>query len=273
LTLPHNIDLMLQERNTAETIISMCFDVAGFSKDNINAWKDLAALCNHPSLEPKRNGKENLKRPRVSYCLKPAERKEILRWLKKLKFPDCYASNIKRAINVSTGKLNGLKSHDYHIIIERLMPVMFCGYFDIDMWKIFAELSYLYRQICAKQVSKVMMQKLEKEIVVLVCKMKKIFPPGWFNVMQHLLVHLPWEAKVGGPMQFMWLYSQERDLKKLTIAVHNKARFEGCIAEASICKEIMNFSSKYFSRVNNVNAHMTQYHIIDVPLSKLSIFQ
>jgi hypothetical protein len=36
-----------------------------------------------------------------------------------------------------------------------------------------------------------MMQKLEKEIMVLVCKMEKIFPLGWFNVMQELLVHLP----------------------------------------------------------------------------------
>jgi hypothetical protein len=44
-----------------------------------------------------------------------------------------------------------------------------------------------------------MMQKLEKEITVLVCKMEKIFPPGWFNEIQHLLVHLPLEAKVGGP--------------------------------------------------------------------------
>jgi hypothetical protein len=53
------------------------------------------------------------------------------------------------------------------------MPVMFCGYFDADMWKIFAKLSYFYRQICAKKVSKAMMQKLEKEIMVLVCKMEK----------------------------------------------------------------------------------------------------
>jgi hypothetical protein len=36
---------------------------------------------------------------------------------------------------------------------------------------------------------------------VLVCKMEKVFPPGWFNAMQHLLVHLPWEAKVRGPLQ------------------------------------------------------------------------
>jgi hypothetical protein len=44
-----------------------------------------------------------------------------------------------------------------------------------------------------------MMQKLEKEITVLVCKMEKIFLSGWFNTMKHLLVHLPWEARVGGP--------------------------------------------------------------------------
>jgi hypothetical protein len=188
LILPHNIDLMHQERNIAESTISMCFDVTSFSKANVNGRKDLATLCNHPLLESKINAKGNLKRPRVPYCLKPAERKEILRWLKKLKF-----SNIKRAVNVNTGKLNGLKSYDYHIIIERLMPVMFCGYFNADLWKIFTELSYFYRQICAKKVSKAMMQKLEKEIMVLVCKMEKIFPPRWFNAMQHLLVHLPWK--------------------------------------------------------------------------------
>jgi hypothetical protein len=78
------------------------------------------------------------------------------------------------------------------------MLVMFCGYFNADLWKIFAELSYFYRQICSKQVSKAMKHKLEKKISVLVCKMEKISPPGWFNAMQHLLVHLPWEAKVGG---------------------------------------------------------------------------
>jgi hypothetical protein len=35
-----------------------------------------------------------------------------------------------------------------------------------------------------------MMQRLEKEIAVLVCKMEIVFPPGWFNVIQDLLVHL-----------------------------------------------------------------------------------
>jgi hypothetical protein len=42
-------------------------------------------------------------------------------------------------------------------------------------------------------------------------------------------------------MQFRWMYSQERELKKLRVIVCNKARVEDCIAEAFACKEITNF--------------------------------
>jgi hypothetical protein len=45
---------------------------------------------------------------------------------------------------------------------------------------------------------KEMMEKLEKEIPMLLCKLDKIFPVGFFNPMRHLLVHLSYEAKVGG---------------------------------------------------------------------------
>jgi hypothetical protein len=62
----------------------------------------------------------------------PKEREEIFQWLKKLKFSDRYAANIKREINLNTDKLVGLKSHDHHILIERLVPIMFRGYFSLD---------------------------------------------------------------------------------------------------------------------------------------------
>jgi hypothetical protein len=42
-----------------------------------------------------------------------------------LKFPDGYAAGFRRAVNMETGKINGLKSHDYHRFMERLLPVMF----------------------------------------------------------------------------------------------------------------------------------------------------
>jgi hypothetical protein len=72
-----------------------------------------------------------------------------------------------------------------------------------------------YRQLYAKEIKKEMMEKLEKEIPVLLCKLEKIFPLGWFNPMQHLLVYLPYEAKVGVLQQYRWMYPIERALKSL----------------------------------------------------------
>jgi hypothetical protein len=124
---------------------------------------------------------------------------------------------------LDTGKLNVVKSHDCHIFMERLLPVMFRGYLDDDVWLALAELSHFYRQLCAKEIKKDMMEKLEDEILVLLCKLEKIFPLGWFNPMQHLLVHLPYEAKIGGLQQYRWMYHIERALKKLRAMVCNKA--------------------------------------------------
>jgi hypothetical protein len=117
--------------------------------------------------------------------------------LKILKFLDGYATGFRRPVNLELGKLSGVKSHDYHLFMERLIHVMFCEYLNDDVWKALAELSYFYRHLCAKEMKKEMMEKLEKEILVLICKLEKIFLPGWFNPMQHLLVHLPYEAKLG----------------------------------------------------------------------------
>jgi hypothetical protein len=99
--------------------------------------------------------------------------------------------------------------------MERLLPVIFHEYLNDDVWKALAELSHFYRQIYAKEIKKEMMEKLEKEIPVLLCKLEKIFPLGWFNPMQHLLVYLPYEAKVGVLQQYRWMYPIERALKSL----------------------------------------------------------
>jgi hypothetical protein len=75
-----------------------------------------------------------------------------MNWMKDMKFPNGYAAGFRRFVNLKTMKMNGLKSHDFHIIMERLMPVMFRGYISDVVWKTLAEVSYFYRQLCAKEI-------------------------------------------------------------------------------------------------------------------------
>jgi hypothetical protein len=92
--------------------------------------------------------------------------------------------------------------------------------------------------------------------------------------MQHLLVHLPYESKLGGPQQYRWMYHIERALKNLRAMVCNKARVEGCITEEFKLKEIAYFTSVYFTEHHNVNAPTMQYHVDeDISCSDLQIFQ
>jgi hypothetical protein len=162
----HNIDVMHQECSVVESIVSTCRNIMGKTKDNFMARRDIAHVCNRPSLElDERGGK-----PCAPFCLKIKDRKEVMRWMKRLKFPDSYTAGLKRCVNVKGGKIHGLKSHDYYIIMERLLPVMLHGYLDNDIWKALAELSYFYGQLYAKEIKKDMMEKLEKEISVIICK-------------------------------------------------------------------------------------------------------
>jgi hypothetical protein len=95
-----------------------------------------------------------------------------------LKFPDSYATGFRRDVDLDSGKLGGVKSHDYHIFMKTLLPVMFRGYLNDDVWKALGELSHFYRQLCAKEIKKEMMEKLDNEMSVLICKVENIFPPG-----------------------------------------------------------------------------------------------
>nr|GEV86446.1 hypothetical protein [Tanacetum cinerariifolium] len=85
---------------------------------------------------------------------------------------------------------------------------------------------------------------MERNIMVTMCKLEKILPPGFFNHMEHLLVHLSYEARVDGPEQYRWMYPFERYLYHLKKKVKNKARVES--SEAYIMEEISNFYTHYF---------------------------
>ena len=72
-------------------------------------------------LKPHGNG---FLEPRSSYMLTLEERKIFCRFLKSVKFPDGYASNISKCVRENEGKISGLKTHDCHVLLQQLLPVV-----------------------------------------------------------------------------------------------------------------------------------------------------
>ncbi|WVZ05847.1 hypothetical protein V8G54_019193 [Vigna mungo] len=70
--------------------------------------------------------------------------------------------------------------------------------------------------------------------------------------MVHLIVHLVEDAKLGGPVQYRWMYPIERYLGKLKSYVCNKAQAEGSIVEGYMAEECLTFCSRYLDGIETV---------------------
>ena len=50
------------------------------------------------------------------------------------------------------------------------------------------------------------MKKLETNIVQTICKLEITFPSSFFDLIEHLIIHLLFEKKVEVLVQYRWMY-------------------------------------------------------------------
>ncbi|GJS93978.1 uncharacterized protein Tco_0800946 [Tanacetum coccineum] len=221
LLLKHNLDVMHIEKNALEALLNTLLD-NDKSKDTIKARQDLETL-------------------RV--------RKEL--WLKKTKrevgvrLPDGFGSNFKQKVTADDNNITGMKSHDCHIMMHRLLPYGVQQYLPKNIAAPIIELCLFFKQLCARTLMQQDMAKAKKQSISIMIELEKIFPPAFFDIMIHVAIHLPDEAILGGPLRYRWMFPFERYMKKLKNYVRNKAKPEGSIAEGYVSEEALTFCSRY----------------------------
>ena len=245
LKLRHNLDVMHIEKNICEYILGTFLGTAGKSKDGINSRLDLEDMGIRKHLHLIRDG-DSYSTPHAPYTMTKTQKEHFCDFLKSVKFPDGYASNLATCVTADGCNLQGLKTHDCHILLQRIIPVVVRGIMDMDIYEALAELGNFFQQLCAKTLKLDVLERLKADIPIILCKLEKIFPPSFFDVMLHLAVHLPEEAILRGPVQYGWLYPVERRLLTLKRFVRNMARPEGSIAEAYVAAECLTICSRYF---------------------------
>nr|GEU95379.1 hypothetical protein [Tanacetum cinerariifolium] len=85
------------------------------------------------------------------------------------------------------------------------------------------------------------MLKAQIKVVDILYDLELIYSPALFDIMIHLVIHLPLEALEGGPIRPRWMFPFERYIKKPKGYVQNKAKPEGSIAEGYVAEEALTF--------------------------------
>ncbi|XP_028121998.1 uncharacterized protein LOC114319186 [Camellia sinensis] len=209
LNLRHNLDVMHIEKNICENFYGMMLAIDGKNKDTYKAREDLQEMG-------------------ISY-------------------PNCYAANILRCVTSKNGRLSGMKSHDCHVLLLRLLPISMHGFMNKEIYTTLFELGKFFQELCSKTLRQTDLEKMEERIALVLCKFEKNFPLAFFDVIVHLAVHLPREAMFAGPVQYRRMYPDRNDFEWY---VSNRACPEGSIVEADIVKECLTFCSMYLKGID-----------------------
>ncbi|XP_073133636.1 uncharacterized protein [Henckelia pumila] len=209
----HNLDVMHIEKNVFDNVFNTVMNIPGRTKDNAKSRADLVEMRIRHELHP---DVSTGRHPKASYSLERSAREVLCRWLKDVRFSDGY-------ICLEHVQVRG---HEQIADVRYEKP----------------RLSHL----TARNLKQSDMMRLHEQIPVILCKLEKIFPPSFFDCMEHLCVHLPYEARIAGPVQFRWMYPVERFLRRLKSTVRNKARVEGSICNAYLVSEASIFCEHYF---------------------------
>ena len=144
LKIRHNLDVMHIEKNICESIIGTLMMIDGKTKDTVKARQDLEDMGVRKELQLVRRDDGKYDMPAACYVMKRKERQNFCDFLKSIKFPDGYASNISRCVNTSDHKISGLKSHDYHVLLQRILPIGIRGCLRKDVSDVLAELGNFF---------------------------------------------------------------------------------------------------------------------------------
>jgi hypothetical protein len=208
--LRYNLDVMHIEKNVFDNLYDTISGLDGKTKDNLQARLDLVDMNIRADLHPQVKDSGKLYLPPARFGMSKSERRVFCDVIRNIKVPDGYCRNISKCVNVAEGKIIGLKTHDCHVLMQQFMPIALRGNLPDDITAVVFELSAYFRGICSKVLNVEELDRLDHSIKITLCKLETIFPPGFFTVMVHLVVHLATECKMAGPVNYRWMFFIER---------------------------------------------------------------
>ncbi|CAL9018478.1 unnamed protein product [Prunus brigantina] len=252
LPVRHVLDVMHIEKNVCDSII------------------DLLNMGVKTDLQPE-YGERRTRLPPGPWNLSRAEKREVCNSFYGMKVPEGYSSNIKNLVSLPDPRLLSLKSHDFHTLMQQLLHVAIHSVLEKPARYAITRFCFFFNAICAKTVDFSKLDKLEEDVVVTLCLLEKYFPPSFFDIMVHLVVHHVREVRLCGPVYFRWMYPFEIYMKVLKGHVQNRTRPEGCIAERYIAEEAVEFCTEHLSDVSTVGVPSSQKMGVSKPLSGCTV--
>nr|ABA97098.1 transposon protein, putative, CACTA, En/Spm sub-class [Oryza sativa Japonica Group] len=235
--------------------------VYGKSKDTLESRNDLKHMEKRGDLHPEPNEKGSHYLSPASYTLSKAEKESMFECLESIKVSSGYSTNIKRIISTKEKKFTNLKSHDCHVLMTQLLPVVIRGILPDNVRATITKLCAFMYAIPQKVIDPDRLEALQNDVVQCLVSFELIFPPSFFNIMTHLLCHLVKEISILGPVYLHNMFPFERYMGVLKKYVRNRARPEASIAKGYGTEEVIEFCVEFIEDLRPIGVPESRHEV------------
>ncbi|XP_019164337.1 PREDICTED: uncharacterized protein LOC109160505 [Ipomoea nil] len=246
------------EKNVCDSIIGTLLNIQGKTKDGVKARKDMIEMGIRDKLAPQESGKRTYLPP-ACHTLSKKEKTSFCAYLNGVKVPSGYSSNIKKLVSMKDLKLVGMKSHDCHVLMQHMLPIAIRNILPKHVRHAITKLCFFFNAICSKVIDLDVLDDLQADVVVTLCQFEMYFPPSFFDIMVHLIVHLVREIKMCGLVFMRYMYPFERYMGILKGYVRNRYRLEGSIIEGYGAEEVIDFCTDYLANVESIGVPRSRH--------------
>jgi hypothetical protein len=156
-------------------------------------------------------------------------------------------------------KFINLKSHDCHVLMTQLLPVALRGILPENVRLAIMKLCAFLNEISQKAIDPKKLIKLQNDVVQCLVTFEMVFPPSFFNIMTHLLVHIVKEIGILGPVFLHNMFPFERYMAVLKKYVRNHSCPEDCIAKGYGTEEVIEFCVDFIDDLSPIRVPMSRH--------------
>ena len=235
------------ERNVSANILGYLFG----EKDTPATRKDMEDVeSSRPQQRwreywlSRREGSDVFVQPRAPYVLTDEEKQQLLHLIATTPVPSGYSATLRK--HVGEGRLQALKSHDHHVLLQQILPAAVRHLLDPGPRDAIIRIGHAFQRICAKVINPEDLDDIQQCVAEALCMLEVWFPPGFWDIMSHLPIHLVEELYWCGPVTARWCYLVERYMGTLTGYVRDRSRPEASMASGYAIDEALGFVTEFF---------------------------
>jgi hypothetical protein len=114
----------------------------------------------------------------------------VCQWLWGVKVLTGFSSNIKSLVSMKDLTMTNYNSHDCHIMLTVFLPIVI-GAIGPEYVKMgITRMCYFFGHITQKVIDEAELPALKQFIMETLCQFEMCFPPSFFDIMPHLMMHM-----------------------------------------------------------------------------------